>query len=256
MVGGQLRDVTGGETNDQHPATPVDRPDRLVAVVAADGIEDDIRAPPVRQCLDLVAQFVALRIVHQVIGAARPAGGQFLVRAGGGNDPRAPGLAGLDSRQTGAARCAEHQQGLTRLQATTVLQRMMNGAIGQAEGGGGVEVHRLGQGKDPVGRTDDKLCQTPDPGMHGDPLANRQTGHPRTKRVDGACGFHPRCERRFTTVLVLALWHQQVGEVEGHGVHPHPDLSRTRFRLRQFADLQILDGPDLLADDRPHPVLP
>ena len=51
-------------------------------------------------------------------------------------------------------------------------------------------------------------------GKHSHPRANRGTAHALTQAADCACDLHAKGEGRRRRILVLALDHQQIGEVQ------------------------------------------
>ena len=78
-----------------------------------------------------------------MVGPCGPGHFQLCGAAGMGDHCRAHQLADLHGRQAYAARCTRDQQGLSRLQAGTMVQRNKAGAIGDLQGRGIFKAHAV-----------------------------------------------------------------------------------------------------------------
>ena len=138
----QLGDAAAGEADHQQAAVPGDGADGLVEQVAADRVVDHVRALAAGQLLDLLLE-AGLAVVDQQVGARGLATSSFSALLAAAI-PGAHGLADLHRRQADATGGAQYQQGLARLQVGALLEGVHGGAVGHAEGGGGIEVDALG----------------------------------------------------------------------------------------------------------------
>ena len=111
---------------------------------------------PAGQLAHPVADALAA-VVDQFVGAVLARDRELFGAAGGGDDPGAHRLADLDRGQPDPAGGAEHQQRLARLQMAAMGQREMRGAVGHRKGGGGDEIHRIGDRHDRGGVDHDLL---------------------------------------------------------------------------------------------------
>ena len=99
---------------------------------AADRVVDHVDAAAIGERLDALAQILG-GVVDGVVGAVAAAHGELVVARCAGDDARAERLADLDRRQADAARGAEHQQRLARLERAAVAQRVVRRPVGQQE---------------------------------------------------------------------------------------------------------------------------
>ena len=121
------------------------------------------------------------------------------------------------------------EQGFTGLQLGAFDERDVGRGVGGRVSGGVAGAHRLGDGVERGGRADGEVgegaglgaaCDA-QAGMHGDAGANR---------IDHAGEVHANREGWFGFELVLALEHQQVGEVEAGRLDPDADFAGAGFR--------------------------
>ena len=185
----------GGKADDQHARFPIDRAQGLVEGIAADGIEDHVGAEPAGQFAHPVADAVAA-VIDQFVGAVLARDRELVRAAGGGDDPGAQLPADLDRAEADPAGGAEHEQGLARLQTAAMGQREMRGAVGDRKGGGGDEIHRVGDRHDRFAVDDDLLGIAAAEAQHReDPAAGGQMRHRRTGLDHLARGFKAGGER-------------------------------------------------------------
>jgi hypothetical protein len=100
----------GGEADDEVAALPGDGAKRRLAIVAADGIVDDVGARTADRLLELVGErFLAVaverpaRIDERLVGSSLARGLGFLFRGDGGDDAGTARLAKLDRGKADAA---------------------------------------------------------------------------------------------------------------------------------------------------------
>ena len=106
-------------------------------------------------------------------------------------------------------------------------QREMRGAIGNREGGGGDEIHRIGNWHYGGGVEYDFFSVAAGVAQHREhPLRGMQAIHRAAGLKDLAGGFAPRGKRQRRFHLIGAADHQAVGEVHPGGAHPDADLVR------------------------------
>ena len=195
-------------------------------LVAADRIVDHVDA----------AQILADRAnvlgpgIDEVIGAGLAGHVELVLPAGAGDDPRAHQLADLDRGQPHAARRAQHQKRFAGLQPCLVVERHVACAIGDLEGGGVGEAHAVGQDDRALGGKAAMLGQPAVTGKHGDPTADRRPVRVGADRLDAARHLHPEGEGRLGCFLILALDHQQIGEIQPAGGDGDADFSRSGCR--------------------------
>jgi hypothetical protein len=85
-----------------------------------------------------------------------------------------------------------------------------------------------------------------------DPLARSEAGDALAAALDLAGDLEARHERQRRLVLILALDHQAVGEVQPRGADPDPDLARFRLGQRYVLGRQAVDTRELTAHDCAH----
>src|SRR5262249_14985995 len=142
------RNVAGREADDEQATTPGERSQRRLRIRAAYRIVHDVDAAAAGQRGDLFAQ-IAGAVIDRFVGAVRAADRELLVARRGGDDARAERLADLDRGDADAAGGAEDQQRLAGDQLAAIAQRVIGCGIGEAERGGGVEVHAARQRQQP-----------------------------------------------------------------------------------------------------------
>lgn len=247
----QLGDAAAGEADHQQAAVPGDGADGFVEQVAPHRVVDHVGALAAGQFLDLLLQ-AAGAVVDQQVGAGGLGHFQLLVTAGGGDDPRAHGLADLHRRQADAAGGAEHQQGFPRLQVGALLERVHGGAVGHAEGSGGIEVDALGDRHHVVAGHGHLLGEATPAGQRHDPVAGLEVTDLLADGSDGAGGFATRGEGERRLELVLAFDDQGVREVDPGGVHVDQHFVLLRLGAGNLFEHQGLGGAEGLAQDGFH----
>src|SRR5207237_248294 len=115
------RDTAGRETDNDDAALKGDAFGGTVVDVAADRVEDDVRAAAAGDGLHLFGEVVRL-VVDRVVGAQLSANLQLFVGSGGGDDPGALRLAELDRSAAYAACPRVNEQRLAGLQVGSPVQ--------------------------------------------------------------------------------------------------------------------------------------
>lgn len=161
---------------------------------------------------------------------------QLFRATGAGNDRGAHQLANLHRRQADAARRAENEQRFTGLQARPVIKGDVASAIGDLEGGGVDEIHRLGDGHGTIRRKT---------AVFGQPALSAEDGHTcsgggavgiRPQCRNGACDFHSKGERGLGGILIFAFDHQEIGEVQAAGADLYGDFTHAGLRGRDLGE--------------------
>ncbi len=116
------------KSDDQQPCAPVDAAHRVLEHLAADGIEHHVRALPVGDALDGVAERLAV-VANEMIGAPSLRNRKLLVARRGGDHGSAQHLADFDGGQPDAAARAMHQQHLAGLKPAAIDQRVIGGTV-------------------------------------------------------------------------------------------------------------------------------
>ena len=130
-VGGNLRDLATGKTERDDAGLGVAGTKGGFELIAADWVIDHVGPA---QGFDGLAD-VLCGTVDQVIRACLRRYGQFVGPARTGDYCRAHHFAKFHRRKTYSARCTEHQQRLTRLQASLIVERHMAGPVGHQKRG-------------------------------------------------------------------------------------------------------------------------
>ncbi len=74
------------------------------------------------------------------------------------------------------------------------------------------------------------------PAERDDRIADREIVHSGSSRDHLAGHLEARAERIVRSLLVQALNHQRIGEVQAARAHPHQDLAGCRLGRRQLAE--------------------
>lgn len=123
----------------------------------------------------------------------------------------------------------------------------MAGTISNLKSGGFGEAHRVRQMHRPVGIEHAKFRQTALTAENRGALSGLEIGHIRAYSINGSGDLHPKHEGRRWRVLIPALDHQQIGEVETAGRDLQAQLTGARIwpgnllqiRLRPEALLKV-----------------
>jgi hypothetical protein len=177
-------------------------------------------------------------VIDQLVGAVRAGDGELARPAGGGDDARAQRLANLDRGQPDPAGSAEHQQGLARLQPSTMGQGRMRGAVGHRKAGGGDKIHRIRDRHHGGGRHHDLLGKGIAMGRRHHPLTNPQPLDVAADFGDLAGDFEAWNEGKRRPDLILAGDLQGIGEAEAAGTHANAHLAHANRRARDVVDHQ------------------
>ena len=252
QVGRRRRNVaTGGETHHQHAAVPGDAAERFLEQLTAYRIVDDIHTLAAGEFLQALLQ-ADFAVVDQFVGAGILRHLQLFGAGGGGDDSRAHGLADLHGSQADASGGTEHQQGLAGLQIGALLERMHRGAVGHAEGGGGVEVHARRNRQRVAAGHGNLLGEAAPASERHAPVADLEVAD-----LLSDCGNHARRlaarrERERRLELILALDHQRVREIHPGGMHVEQDLARLDLRGGGIFDNQAFGRAEAFAQDGFH----
>ena len=132
-------------------------------------------------------------------------------------------------------------------------QREMRGAVGNRKGGGGDEIHRVGDRHHRGGVEHDFLGIAAAVAQHREhPLPGLQAVDRAAGLDDLAGGFEPRGERERRLHLIGAADHQAVGEVDAGGAHPDAHLVRLEARALDLFEPQHIGSAPFAATDRLH----
>ena len=244
-----LRDDAGREADDDDAALEGDGLRGHVVGRAADGVEDDIGAPPAGRGLDDADDVVAGAVDDDV--GTDLLGGHRLERAAHhGDDLGAGGAAELDGRTADTADRRVHQQGLPHPQAGPPVQAEPGGLVGDEEGGRRHVVQAGRGGQRVAGRGDGIAGEgaVRQGGDADDTLADTVRVDAPPDGDDDAAELDAGGERQARPLLVLAAGEEQVGEVQGGREHLDQHLIGTRPRNRRLDETQGVDGVAELID--------
>ena len=165
------------------------------------------------------------------------ADGEFIRAACHGDHLCPHQLAQFHRRQPDAARRAQDQQSLARLQPRLIVQRHMAGAIGDQKGRRIYGGHLFGDRHADCGGNSGVFGQPVEPGIGRHALPDFQILDPRAQSGDRARHFHPQGKGQRRLFLIGAFDDQQIAKVQPASIDLDQHLTLPRHR-----HLKLLQG--------------
>ena len=224
-------------------------------VVAADGVEGDVRAAAgcfddcPRERVDVEPAVGGTRRLDARIEAERPAPFELVGAASGADDARADGVRELQRGGADARPDRVHEQPFPGRDVGLRDDGVVDGDEDFGHAAHGDEIELRGNHRAVNGRDRDVLGLGATAGQPEHAITDRTRGHVRSDERDLAREFHAGNVGRPTGwrgITTRAL--QQIGAVQSRAVNAHDDLLGTRLRDRPIRHLQ----PAVYDRDRTH----
>ena len=244
-------DLACREADGHEPAAVVQRPQRRLRQGAAHRVDDGIGA--VRQETLQRRTEVARRVVHQPGGPVGLRHVELRRRRRDGGDGRTQHDTELHGRQADSPAGAEHDQLVPGTDPGERAERVVGGAMGNAERCGVARLDPLGDPGQRRRRDHDLLCERPHHRAPEDAVAHRHVAHVVGHLEDFAGELAPGYERHGNGELVLVRDQEDVGIIDGCGRHPDPCRPRLGRRRRHILYLHDLRRAVGRADGGAHP---
>ena len=164
--------------------------------------------------------------VDQMVGTCCAHNRQFIRPARHPDHGGPQRLADFHCRQADTARGPQHKQRLAALQARAVGQRQMRGAVGHIKPRRDVIRHGVGHRQAGRGLKNPALRQPARPAKDRNTGANGRRCDTFTLCQNGAADLHAQHKGWGGRVLIGALGHQQIGEIQATCVNVQQNLSR------------------------------
>ncbi len=211
-----LRDLARGEPGHEVAPLPGHRAHGGLAILSPDRIKGDVDGAA--QIPERFAQVLAF-VVDRDFGAETPAGLELLVGGGARDHARSENLPELHGGKADAARRAEHEQRLARLDPRAVPERVVGGRVDQAERGGDREI-QAGWNRRDERFVDHDFLRVPAPAdVRHHPVPGHETVHAFANLPDHAGDLAPGREGQLGLELVLVLDEEDIGEIHPARFH-------------------------------------
>ena len=197
---------------------------------AANRIEHDVRAAPVRQLAQPLLQ-VLFGVIDTFIRPALPRERELVSRRGAGDHACAKRLAEFDCGDADASCRTKHGKRLARLELGAILERMDARAVGDDQAGGGLEAQTIGHAHERADRRDHLFARRPVADKPANTIADGDFSHTFADCLDHAGELGGRRERQIRFDLIAVGYDEEIEEIEPGRLHLDEGLALAGFRF-------------------------